>query len=207
MLEEQWQPAGASRPLLWLGVSKGFSYTYDPEAPKGSRITSMSLNGTPISPTGSYRVTVNSFLAAGGDNFATLAGGTDRVTTGDNDLTMLVDYLAANSPVTADPAPRSAVGRPRPGVHHDDHRPAQPSADRCSGLTCLDNATITGPVTVLPGASLVATGGSIAGPVTATGSELLHPHGTAVAGRYRGRRHRRGARSRRAGSADRSRSG
>ena len=44
---------GASRPVLWLGVSKGFNYTYDPEAPQGSRITSMTLNGTPIDPAGS----------------------------------------------------------------------------------------------------------------------------------------------------------
>lgn len=182
VLEEQWQPAGASRPVLWLGVSKGFGYTYDPAAAKGSRITSMSLNGTPISPTGSYRLTVNSFLAAGGDNFGTLAGGTDPVTTGDNDLTMLTDYLAENSPVTADPAPRSTVGRPGPqctttitGRHN---RPLTVF----SGLTCLDNATISGPVTVLPGASLVATGGSISGPVTATRSVLLTLGGTRVAG-------------------------
>ncbi|MGW0505177.1 ExeM/NucH family extracellular endonuclease [Micromonospora sp. NPDC003241] len=114
VLEQQWQPAGASRPVLWLGVSKGFSYTYDPTAAQGSRITSMQLNGAPIDPAGTYRVTVNSFLASGGDNFTTLGGGTDRVTTGDNDLTMLTNYLAANSPVTADTTPRSTVGQGDP---------------------------------------------------------------------------------------------
>ncbi len=62
----------------------------------------MKLNGTKINPTGTYRVTVNSFLAAGGDNFFALGDGTNKVTTGDNDLTMLIQYLAANSPVTAD---------------------------------------------------------------------------------------------------------
>ncbi|MFY1674607.1 ExeM/NucH family extracellular endonuclease [Plantactinospora sp. WMMB334] len=182
VLEEQWQPAGASRPVLWLGVSDGFYYTYDPEAAQGSRITSMSLDGVPIDPAGSYRVTVNSFLAAGGDNFATLAGGTDPFTTGDNDLTMLVDYFAEHSPVTADPEPRSAVGRPGPqcdttitGRHH---RPLIVF----SGLTCLDGATVSGPVTVLPGASLRASGGRISGPVTATGSELLTLSGTTISG-------------------------
>ncbi|WP_432050729.1 ExeM/NucH family extracellular endonuclease [Verrucosispora sp. NA02020] len=114
VLEQQWQPAGASRPVLWLGVSKGFSYTYDPAAAQGSRITSIQLDGAPIDPTGTYRVTVNSFLASGGDNFTTLGGGTDRATTGDNDLTMLVNYLAANSPVTADTTPRSTVGQGDP---------------------------------------------------------------------------------------------
>ncbi len=29
-LEQQWQPTGASRPFLKLGISKGFTYTYDP---------------------------------------------------------------------------------------------------------------------------------------------------------------------------------
>ncbi len=109
VLEEQWQPAGASRPVLWLGVSEGFTYQYDPTDPAGERIDpqSMQLDGVPIEIDGTYRVTTNSFLAAGGDNFFPLATGTDRVTTGDNDLTMLRDHLEANSPVTADPAPRT----------------------------------------------------------------------------------------------------
>jgi IgA Peptidase M64 len=37
-----------------------------------------------------------------------------------------------------------------------------------TGVTCLDGATVTGPVTVSPGAALVATSATIAGPVTAT---------------------------------------
>ncbi len=36
-LEQQWQPAGASRPFLRLGVSKGFTYTYDPATPPRGR--------------------------------------------------------------------------------------------------------------------------------------------------------------------------
>lgn len=119
VLEEQWQPAGASRPVLWLGVSDGFAYTYSPTAPQGFRVVegSMSLDGVPIDPDGDYRVTVNSFLASGGDNFHTLGLGTERATTGDNDLTMLVDYLRENSPVTADPEPRSnAVDPAAPDV-------------------------------------------------------------------------------------------
>ena len=132
-LEQMWQPAGASRPVLWLGVSDGFTFTYLPDNAQGSRITSMSLNGTPINPTGTYRVTVNSFLASGGDNFAALAGGTDRVTTGDNDLTMLTDYLGSNSPVTADTAPRSSVGQPGPTCTTTITGPARRSADRQHG--------------------------------------------------------------------------
>jgi 5'-nucleotidase len=181
-LEQMWQPAGASRPVLWLGVSDGFTFTYLPDNAQGSRITSMSFNGTPINPTGTYRVTVNSFLASGGDNFAALAGGTDRVTTGDNDLTMLTDYIGSNSPVTADTAPRSSVGQPGPTCTTTiTGRHAGPLTVS-TGLTCVDNATVGGPVTVRAGASLIVTGGSIAGPVTATSAGQISISGTAVSG-------------------------
>ena len=47
-LEQQWQPAGSSRPFLRLGASEGFTYTYDATKAAGSRITNMWLDGTPI---------------------------------------------------------------------------------------------------------------------------------------------------------------
>ncbi|RKR88671.1 5'-nucleotidase [Micromonospora pisi] len=181
-LEQQWQPAGASRPLLWLGVSKGFSYTYLPDAAQGSRITSMKLNGVAINPTATYRVTVNSFLASGGDNFAALGGGANPATTGDNDLTMLTDYLAANSPVTADPQPRSAIGQPGPQCTTTITGRYSKPLTVTSGLTCLEQATISGPVTVAPGASLISTGSTISGPVTATRPVLFTLTGTTVSG-------------------------
>src|SRR5665811_841840 len=63
VLEEQWQPAGASRPFLKLGVA-GVTYTYDPTAAVGERIAQVRLaDGTLIDLAGSYRVVVNSFLA------------------------------------------------------------------------------------------------------------------------------------------------
>lgn len=117
VLEQQWQPAGASRPILHLGVSAGFRYEYVPDAAQGAHIvaSTMTLDGVPLDLAAGYRVTMNSFLAAGGDNFTVLGGGTNPITTGDNDLTMLVDYLQANSPVTADPASRSVVYVPPTG--------------------------------------------------------------------------------------------
>ncbi|HEX7135304.1 MAG TPA: 5'-nucleotidase C-terminal domain-containing protein [Iamia sp.] len=116
ILEQQWQPATATRPILWLGVSEGFSYTYSPDAPAGRRINagSVMLNGTPLALDGEYRVTVNSFLAAGGDNFTALAGGTDSFTTGDNDLAVLRAYFESFLPdaVPVDREPRSFVAAP-----------------------------------------------------------------------------------------------
>ncbi|MFV2022324.1 ExeM/NucH family extracellular endonuclease [Micromonospora sp. LOL_023] len=183
VLEQQWQPAGASRPVLWLGVSKGFFYTYDPGAAQGERITSMSLNGQPVSSSGTYRVSINSFLAAGGDNFTTLAAGTDTMTTGDNDLTMLVAYFAANSPISADTASRSAVGQPEPTCDMTVTGTHDGALIVKAGMTyCLEAATVNGPVTVRPGATFITADGTINGPLTANRPASLSFTGTTFAG-------------------------
>ncbi|GAB3600270.1 ExeM/NucH family extracellular endonuclease [Microbacterium tumbae] len=109
VLEEQWQPDGSSRPFLKLGVSEGLVYTYDPDAARGERITSITLNGTPVDPSATYLVAANSFLAAGGDNFTTLASGTNKKDTGKVDLASMVDWFDANGTATPDLAQR-AVG-------------------------------------------------------------------------------------------------
>ncbi|MCL3863117.1 ExeM/NucH family extracellular endonuclease [Actinotalea sp. K2] len=109
VLEEQWQPDGSSRPFLKLGVSQSLTYTYDPTAPRGERVTQVLLEDEPIDPTAGYVVVVNSFLASGGDNFATLAQGADARDSGRVDLQAFVDYFAELSPIAPDPAQR-AVG-------------------------------------------------------------------------------------------------
>jgi 5'-nucleotidase len=104
VLEQQWQtnPGGAapSRPFLRLGVSDGFFATYDPTKAEGSRVTSMSLNGKAIDPATAYSVTVNSFLASGGDNFRGFNAGTAKRDTGKIDLQAMVDYMAAKAATT-----------------------------------------------------------------------------------------------------------
>lgn len=102
VLEQQWQPAGATRPILHLGINKELKVTYDPTLPAGSRITGMWLSGVAIDPAQSYRVVVNSFLAAGGDNFFELANGTNKTDTGKIDLQSMVDYFAANGTASPD---------------------------------------------------------------------------------------------------------
>jgi len=106
-LEQQWQPAGSSRPFLRLGISQGFTYTYDARAAAGSRITAMWLNGTAIDPAALYSVTVNSFLASGGDNFGVFAQGTNKKDTGQTDLQAMVDYMNTHTPVSPDYTQRS----------------------------------------------------------------------------------------------------
>ena len=56
--------------------------------------------GAVVAPDASYRITVNSFLAGGGDGFTVLPAGTNQVT-GQIDLDAFTAYLQANSPVSA----------------------------------------------------------------------------------------------------------
>ncbi len=85
-----------------LGVSRGFAFEYDPNQPFGSRIdpAKIALNGILIDPATNYRVTVNNFLADGGDGFAAFALGTIR-TGGGDDLAAFERYFALNSPVSS----------------------------------------------------------------------------------------------------------
>jgi len=109
VFEEQWQPAGSSRPFLKLGVSENVRYTYDPDAAAGSHITELWVNDELVTDAGSYTVAANSFLAAGGDNFLTLGEGTNRADSGKIDLGSMVDYFEAN-PVASPPLDQRAVG-------------------------------------------------------------------------------------------------
>ncbi|MFD1712968.1 bifunctional metallophosphatase/5'-nucleotidase [Amnibacterium flavum] len=109
VLEQQWQPAGSSRPFLKLGLSSALTYTYDPAAAAGSHITGISLNGAPLDPGTPVKVVANSFLAAGGDNFTAFTLGTDSADSGRVDLQGMVDYFAAqgSTPQAPDTAQRS----------------------------------------------------------------------------------------------------
>ena len=95
VLEQQWQPIGASRPFLKLGVSSTLKYSYEPTAPVGNRIRGIYVNGSLAQPTDVFRVVANSFLNAGGDNFGAFVGGTNKTDTGRIDLQSMVDYFEA----------------------------------------------------------------------------------------------------------------
>ena len=90
-----------------LQVSNGFTYNWSISASVGNKvdIASIMINGVPINPSQSYRVTVNSFLADGGDGFAVLVQGTNRLG-GEVDTDALEKYFAANSPVAPGPQNR-----------------------------------------------------------------------------------------------------
>ena len=58
------------------------------------------IGGVPLDLTASYRVTVNNFLADGGDGFFVLRDATDRLG-GLEDLQALEAYLAAAEPAAS----------------------------------------------------------------------------------------------------------
>lgn len=78
-----------------LQISNGFSYAYTAANACNARVTSLTLNGLPVDPLASYRVTVNSFLADGGDGFVVLKNGTNRLG-GEVDTDAFEKYLQAN---------------------------------------------------------------------------------------------------------------
>jgi 5'-nucleotidase len=106
MLEQQW--LDPRQPRI-LHVSKGFFYSWDSAAPLGSHILPerMTLNGQAIDPAKSYRVTVNNYLAVGGDGFTALKDGTSAQF-GSYDVDALYAYFKASSPVSPVPTDRIA---------------------------------------------------------------------------------------------------
>jgi 5'-nucleotidase len=95
LLERQWQ--GQPFPRV-LQASAGFAYTWDAARPEGQRVVpgSLRLNGQPIADGDAVRLTVNSFLAGGGDNFGVLTTGRDRVT-GAMDIDALEAFVASGA--------------------------------------------------------------------------------------------------------------
>ena len=107
MLEQQW--LDPKRPRI-LQVSRGFSYAWDAAKPYGEHVIAerLSLNGQRIDPAASYRVTVNNYLALGGDGFTVLKDGVAQ-RFGVYDVDALYAYFQAHSPVS--PAATDRIAR------------------------------------------------------------------------------------------------
>ena len=109
LLEQQFVGCGQTSNRI-LQVSNGFTYSWSSSAPACNKVdpTSIKLNGVTLDPAGSYRVTMNSFLADGGDGFTTFTLGTDRLG-GAVDTDALEAYFAVFSPVAPGPMNRITV--------------------------------------------------------------------------------------------------
>jgi len=89
-LEQQWQ----GQPFARIMKTSGITYSWDNAMPVGSRIVtgSVKINGVPLVTSQTYNVTVNNFMATGGDNFIAFKSGTNQ-TGGAVDLDALIAYV------------------------------------------------------------------------------------------------------------------
>jgi 5'-nucleotidase len=106
LLEEQFAGCTLASARI-LQVSEGFTYTWSASGPVCDKVdpSTIMLHGVVVDPSANYRVTVNSFLADGGDSFPILTQGTDRLG-GAVDTDAFEAYFAANSPVAPGPQNR-----------------------------------------------------------------------------------------------------
>ncbi len=123
MLKQQWcgQPTGGTPPAPQVKVllpSSTVHYTFDqsvaaeiagkPCAGAANPVSGLTFGGVAVDPAQTYRITVNSFLADGGDNFTVLRNGTDRLG-GDVDTDALEKYILPS--LTGDPIAPPALDR------------------------------------------------------------------------------------------------
>ena len=155
VLEQQVQPAAATRPFLKLGVSEGFSYIYDPTAAVGSRIGAMYLNGARVTPGQSIHVVTNSFLAAGGDNFTAFTQGTNKADSGRIDLDAFVDYIGDNSPLTPDYEQRAVGVRLSASANGGTYEVGESVTLTLSSLLFSNGGAQSGQATVSRGATVL----------------------------------------------------
>ena len=105
LLEQQWT---ASRTAV-LQPSASLHYTATLPNLIGNRVSGITVDGVPVTDSGTYRVAANNFLVGGGDGFSVFAQGTD-LWSGPLDLDAFTAYLTANSPVSPPVLNRIAVG-------------------------------------------------------------------------------------------------
>ena len=100
---------GRTQNTVILQVSAEFHYSYDTTKACGLRITAMTLNGQPLSLTTTYKVTMNNFLADGGDTFPGFRAGTNRVNQPGFDVDALAQYLTAALPGAVAPGAQDRI--------------------------------------------------------------------------------------------------
>ncbi|MCO5997512.1 bifunctional metallophosphatase/5'-nucleotidase [Actinoallomurus rhizosphaericola] len=95
VLEQQFTGCGGQTSQKILQLSKTLSYQSNPSAATcAGKIGEIKVNGATVTPTTSLRVTMNNFLATGGDGFTVFNEGTDPLG-GAQDIDAFVAYLAA----------------------------------------------------------------------------------------------------------------
>lgn len=90
-----------------MQVSEGFSYEWKERGTPCDNVdpASIKVNGVVVDPAANYRITVNNFMADGGDQYYVLTQGSNRLG-GALDLDALEGYFTANGSVTPGPQNR-----------------------------------------------------------------------------------------------------
>ncbi len=109
LLEQQFVGCGQTSNRI-LQVSAGFSYTWSASGGACAKVdaSTIKIGGVTVDPAASYRITVNSFLADGGDNFVVLRQGTDRLG-GAVDLDALEAWFVTHGAASPTPLDRITV--------------------------------------------------------------------------------------------------
>lgn len=100
-------PAAGQASNRIMQVSNGFSYAWREKGTACDNVdpASIKINGVVVDPAASYRVTVNNFMADGGDQYYVLTQGTNRLG-GALDLDALENYFTVNGTVAPGPQNR-----------------------------------------------------------------------------------------------------
>lgn len=114
VFEQQWPVEGRSSTLR-LGTSDNVAITTNPEAPAGSRVENIWIDGVLVQPEETYTVSTFNFLAGGGDSFSAFKLGTTR-DTGLVDRELWFSYLEDASPIEPDFAKHQVVAPGMPTV-------------------------------------------------------------------------------------------
>jgi 5'-nucleotidase len=114
LLEQQFTGCGGQTTNRILQVSNTFRYEQDPAAQTcAGRIGRIWVAGVEVALTDSFRVTMNSFLAAGGDGFTVFNEGADALG-GAQDIDALVAAFAAAEPAGIPVPPLDRIVAPGP---------------------------------------------------------------------------------------------
>jgi 5'-nucleotidase len=114
LLQQQFIGCGGQATRRILQVSNTFRYEQAPAAPTcEGRVGRIWVAGVEVAPTDSFRVTMNSFLAAGGDGFTVFNEGTNALG-GAQDIDALVAAFAAAEPNGIAVPPLDRIVAPAP---------------------------------------------------------------------------------------------
>jgi len=96
----------------WFAQISGFSFTFDPSKPVGSRVVSITKDGKPMDMDAIYKLCVQDYTALGGDGYSMLVGAKIVYKTSEWNRDGFVAYIKTNPEMTATVEGRITVVKP-----------------------------------------------------------------------------------------------